>query len=102
MIGRYGVIADRVEDFPALDMRELARAGVLAFGRHELPWVGAPEPLTVLAFPDALYIVGPSAYIAGIGVARTPCNLGGTRPWLICPGCGGRVAKLHRVGGRWR
>jgi hypothetical protein len=30
----------------------------------------------------------------------TPCNLGGERPWFICPGtgCGRRVAVLYRLG----
>ena len=25
----------------------------------------------------------------------TPCNYGGHRPWLICMGCGRRVAKIY-------
>jgi len=29
----------------------------------------------------------------------TPCNYGGRRPWLICPGCGRRVAVLY--GGKY-
>ncbi len=38
-------------------------------------------------------------------IVRTPCNIGGWRPWFICPavGCGRRVAILY--GGRifaWR
>lgn len=37
-------------------------------------------------------------------IVRVPCRLGGTRPFLLCPGgangcaCGRRVAKLHTAG----
>jgi hypothetical protein len=36
-----------------------------------------------------------------IQVAHTPCHLGGTRPWFICPrpDCGRRVAMLYDHGG---
>jgi hypothetical protein len=32
-----------------------------------------------------------------VRIVRTPCNLGGLRPWFICPavGCGRRVAILY-------
>ena len=32
-----------------------------------------------------------------VRIVRTPCNLGGTRPWFICPAaqCGRRVAVLY-------
>jgi hypothetical protein len=32
-----------------------------------------------------------------VHIHRTPCNLGGTRAWFICPaqGCGRRVASLY-------
>jgi hypothetical protein len=35
-----------------------------------------------------------------VRVVCTPCNLGGTRPWFICPavGCGRRVAILYGDG----
>jgi hypothetical protein len=35
-----------------------------------------------------------------VRIVRTPCNLGGTRPWFICPahGCGRRVAILYGGG----
>lgn len=31
----------------------------------------------------------------GYTVAWTPCHYGGSRPWLLCPGCGRRRAKLY-------
>ena len=27
----------------------------------------------------------------------TPCHFGGVRPWLLCPACGARAAKLYRT-----
>ena len=35
-----------------------------------------------------------------VHIVRTPCNLGGSRPWFICPtlGCGRRVAILYGGG----
>jgi hypothetical protein len=35
-----------------------------------------------------------------VRVVRTPCNLGGERPWFVCPalGCGRRVAILYGGG----
>jgi hypothetical protein len=35
-----------------------------------------------------------------VGIERTPCHVGGSRPWFICPalGCGRRVAILYGGG----
>jgi hypothetical protein len=35
-----------------------------------------------------------------VRIMRAPCNLGGTRPWFLCPavGCGRRVAILYGGG----
>jgi hypothetical protein len=30
-----------------------------------------------------------------VQITWTPCNLGGNRPWFLCPCCGRRVAKLY-------
>ncbi len=37
-----------------------------------------------------------------IPLDHTPCHYGGSRPWFLCPGCGGRRAVLYSVGGRFR
>jgi hypothetical protein len=34
-------------------------------------------------------------------IERTPCNFGGSRPWLICPHSGRRVKKLYYLRGGW-
>ena len=38
----------------------------------------------------------------GVGLDRTPCPYGGSRPWFRCPGCFARRAVLFSVGGRFR
>ncbi len=37
-----------------------------------------------------------------VGLDRTRCPFGGSRPWLVCPGCGTRRAVLFCVGGLFR
>lgn len=32
---------------------------------------------------------------------RSACSYGGTRPWLLCPPCGNRVAMLYLRSGRF-
>jgi hypothetical protein len=59
------------DEFPALDVRQLKRAGLID--------------------PEQELVEG----IAGL--AWTPCNFGGSRPWFACPGegCSRRVAILY-------
>ena len=38
---------------------------------------------------------GRQAESLGLRLAWTGCNFGGVRPWLVCPLCGARRAKLH-------
>lgn len=37
----------------------------------------------------------PTQYDYPVTVAWTPCHFGGERPWLCCPSCGRRAAKLY-------
>lgn len=37
-----------------------------------------------------------------VPLEATPCNYGGERLWLTCPGCGSRRRVLYSVGGRFR
>lgn len=59
------------DELPALDIRELKRAGLVLAGQERI------EDLVRLAW--------------------TPCGLGGERPWFVCPGeeCGRRAAILY-------
>ncbi len=61
-------------EIPALDVRKLKRAGLIASGQEQLEGVAHLE--------------------------WTPCNFGGERPWFVCPGegCGQRVAILYGPG----
>ncbi len=36
-----------------------------------------------------------------IGITRTACHYGHTRPWFTCPKCAGRVALLYLYGERF-
>ncbi|MDO9616960.1 MAG: hypothetical protein Q7J43_04680 [Pseudomonas sp.] len=37
----------------------------------------------------------PTQHDYPVTITWTPCHLGGERPWLLCPCCGRRVAKLY-------
>ncbi len=62
------------DELPALDVRKLKRVGLIAPGQERLQGVASLE--------------------------WTPCNLGGERPWFVCPheGCSRRVAILYGQG----
>ncbi len=63
-----------VDEFPALDVRELKRDGLIDQGQELVEGVAQ--------------------------LVWTPCNFGGFRPWFVCPGegCGRRVAILYGPG----
>lgn len=94
-----------------LDIRELRRHGRLepgtAFSWH---WSRGGEPagsIGVRVETGRLvlrYTWTPSGGAATdvecpIGIVETPCHYGGTRPWFVCPRCGGRCAVVY-FGGR--
>lgn len=95
------------EDHRALDIRGLHRAGVLAQGRScSLEWkrrgvvVGSigvyVEMLTRLRLRYQLTRQGQTeGKDYPVTITWTPCHLGGSRPWFLCPCCGRRVAKLY-------
>lgn len=104
-----------VEDCPALDVRDLHRERRLESGGRYL-WTWRHGDMAVLsvrirALIDAVELAYPPGGRGG-GVERyvvplnwTACNLGGERPWFVCPGardgvaCNRRVARLHLKGG---
>jgi hypothetical protein len=100
------------DDVWRLDLRPLARAGLLRPGRtFQLEWgpADAPLALAVLHVADDSVVEITSQWRAAgewltrtyaLDVERTECHFGGTRAWWICPGlgCGRRVAVLHGVG----
>ena len=44
------------------------------------------------------YFFGGRHHAQQISIASTPCHYGYTRPWLLCPSCGGRCTKLFLRG----
>ena len=97
------------DDLLALDVRRLAREGMLRPGRcGTWHWIRRGETVA------SIYIRAEQGQIAleyrhrsnsevwvsekyPVRIERTRCNLGGSRPWFICPvaGCGRRVAILY-------
>lgn len=100
------------DDMRTLDVRRLARAGVLVPGRaFSWRWtVGGEERATINCRAEADHVVldyrsrtrggewEPLRY--PVRLDWTACNYGGQRAWWLCPatGCGRRVAVLF--GGR--
>ena len=100
------------DDFLALDVRRLAREGMLRPGRcGTWHWIRRGETVA------SIYIRAEQGQIAldyqhrskseewvgekyPVRIERTRCNLGGSRPWFICPaaGCWRRVAILYGGG----
>ncbi|WP_236658355.1 hypothetical protein [Pseudomonas knackmussii] len=99
-----------VEDYRALDVRELQRHGVLVAGwRGKWQWsrdgevrasIGLEvESLERLRLCYQVTFQGRAeAKDYPVRVTWTPCHLGGSRPWFLCPDCGRRVAKIYSHG----
>ncbi len=100
---------DTTEDYRAIDVRRWQRDGLLipgnAFGWQ---WSRRGEVVaSIQARAEAGRVVLSYRHRSGGGEWKdesypvyldwTPCNLGGSRPWFLCPavGCGRRVALLY-------
>jgi hypothetical protein len=100
------------DDFLTVDVGYLARNGILRPGyRGALQWTRNGETVAsigVRAEHERLTLTYRHRSSGEdrkdehypVGIARTPCHLGGSRPWFICPavGCGRRVAILYGGG----
>lgn len=92
-----------------LDVRRLARHKVLAGGMFSWRWTNSytgeeSGSITIYSRPDGLNLsFSQNGQPCGheVGIVRTACNYGGTRPWLLCPPCGNRVAVLYLRRGRF-
>jgi hypothetical protein len=69
------------EETDRVDIRDLARQGLVSGDTHQL------------FFEDVL---------SPVSVTRTSCHFGGSRPWFSCPQCRERVAVLFRGTGGLR
>ncbi len=99
---------DRVEDYRTLNVSTLRRDGALVPGRHcDWRWLHGKEVTAsiglVMESRDRLRLRYQSKSNGGepiehdyqLTISWTPCHLGGERPWLHCPSCDRRVAKLY-------
>lgn len=98
---------DATNDYRALDVRTLYRGGALVSGRScGWEWTRRgkavasisieAESLGRLRLRYQLTRQGKSeAKDYPVPITWTPCNLGGERPWFLCPCCDRRVAKLY-------
>lgn len=95
-----------VENYRALDVRGLHRAGALVAGRScSWEWKHSGEVVASIGIEaesrERLHLRY-RATKAGqseekdypVSITWTPCHLGGERPWFLCPCCGRRVARL--------
>lgn len=83
-----------------LSVAALERSGLLWPGaRGSLAWIGGGGPRTDIRASDDMLAV--SGFAGGqridlrLRIERVPCRFGGSRPWLLCPGCGKRTARLY-------
>jgi len=108
----YYDAAETTDDYLALDIRRWKRDGLLTPGR----WLGwqwsrnGSQIAAIRARVETDRVVLVYRHKTGgadwkdeeypVYLEWTPCHLGGTRPWFLCPasGCGRRVAILYGGG----
>jgi hypothetical protein len=108
---RYGAKCT-TDSYRTLDVRQCARAGVLRPGFWGA-WQWKRDEETVASIrmrAEQDYLVLTYKHRTGgedwkdeeypVRIVNTPCNLGGSRAWFICPAarCGRRVAILYGGG----
>lgn len=92
-----------------LDVRKLAPHMLLGSGAFAWRWTNSRTgketgSMTIYSWPDKLRLSftqdgRPCGH--DVAIVRTACNYGGSRPWLLCPPCGGRAAVLYLRSGRF-
>ncbi len=104
----------RIEHFPRLDLRLLNRHGLLKQGRaFSWRWDRAGVVAGVLVDDDHLIVkhAGQDGQTgewcrasSWVTLTTTPCFFGGSRAWLVCPGCGRHCVTLYLLllGNEWR
>lgn len=98
-------IKDSTGDYLSLCVNRLNREGMLQPGK-EGAWYwrnSAGESAITVACIDhgsmtlSFRRLGRDYHLP-VRLERTPCYLGGSRPWFACPGCGRRCGKLYMTG----
>lgn len=80
-----------------LDVRDLAREGVLVAGERVVWTWRDSKDCTIVAEAHGFAVshsLAGAARAEQVPILRTQCHFGGTRPWFGCPGCGRRCAVL--------
>jgi hypothetical protein len=105
--GRRGSGRGIVERAPALDVGWLQRKGFLKPSEGTVRWTDGrgEETASIAVRSDGKELRLLFRYrrrgrdwqdvSLPIAIAWTACHFGGRRPWLACPACGRRVAKLY-------
>jgi hypothetical protein len=82
-----------------IDVRDLRKAGVLKERWVSFPWIGFRCPgiqkATASRYLVQIQLLN-QVVPQQIRVSWTQCNYGGARPWLHCPFCQQRVARLFK------
>lgn len=99
----------KAESCLRLDVRELARRGMLGGGHFGWHWtntrtgerVGSISVWVKQHDMELAYSANDKPVAQTIGLERTPCPFGGSRPWLRCGHCHRRVAVVFFGGGRF-
>ena len=92
-----------------LDVRDLARRGLLMGGAFSWRWTntetgeerGAISIAVTSGSVSLHFVCDGSPVQQSVPVERTPCHYGGSRPWFRSPCCHRRVAVLYLRGGRF-
>lgn len=109
---RRSVHRGAVEQFPAIDLRVLRRAGLLRPGEctyDTLRWQNqAPEALSARFFIDlsdtgvaSMRIVGAGTINQRVAIECVPCPYGGVRCYFLCPVDGVRCQQLFLADGQF-
>ena len=96
------------DDHPTLDIFELRRSGGLSPGSSiNITW----ELRDREVFATSIHVLSEQEIVLqadaaadnprAIHLTWTDCAFGGRRPWLVCPKCDRRVAKLYLLGGNF-
>lgn len=95
------------EESPAFDIRNLFRSGRLSAGEYTFRrWYagGGANQKVLVTMEGGRLVLRHSArpdsptYDQKFFIEHTPCHFGGSRPWLVCPGCSKRVAIIYKNG----
>ena len=80
------------DEVPALDVRDLKRKGLIAAGQERVGVVTRFRRRSRALAPGEKRIV---KLVAHLRLTWTSCFFGGSRPWILCHGCGRRVAIVY-------